>query len=243
MIDIASYFSKTPRSIDDVMPKSRRIVTCLNHYTYYLASQCEVQYDRFDYIAMDGILVQKLYNLLNGNKRTPRISVDMTSLVPKIFDYAIENNKSVYFLGARQYEAEQFIDIIKLYFPKLLISGYRNGYFDSVQERLEFFNEIVQLNPDIIFIGTGTPLQDRMSLELQSLGYTGSIYTCGGFIHQTQTNINYYPSFINKLNLRFLYRIFNEKNIYKRIFPSLLALLVFLWQYFRYFINTFRIKD
>jgi N-acetylglucosaminyldiphosphoundecaprenol N-acetyl-beta-D-mannosaminyltransferase len=240
MIDIALYFSKTPRSIDDVMPKSGRIVTCLSYYSYYLASQSEIQYDRFDYIAIDGILVQKLHNLINRNQKTPRISVDMTSLVPKIFNYAIENNKSVYFLGAKQHEVKQFVNIIRAYFPKLFISGYRNGYFDSVQRRLEFFNEIVQLKPDIIFIGTGTPLQDRMSLELQSLGYTGSVYTCGGFIHQTRTNINYFPAFINKFNLRFLYRFFNEKNMFKKAFPSL---PIFLWQYFRYFINAFRTKD
>jgi N-acetylglucosaminyldiphosphoundecaprenol N-acetyl-beta-D-mannosaminyltransferase len=234
MIDIDLYFSKIPHSIEDVMPGKNKLITCLNSYSYYVASKSDIKYEEFDYIATDGFLVQILYNLIHKNRKAIRISVDMTSLVPLIFNYAIAANCSIYFLGAKQHEIEQFYNIIKSSFPQLAISGYRNGYFNSMQERLDVLKEIVQIEPNIIFIGTGTPLQDQMALELKALGYEGTVYTCGGFIHQTQNNINYYPAIINKLNLRFLYRLFKEKGIWKRYYPYL---FVFLYQYIRYIVK------
>jgi N-acetylglucosaminyldiphosphoundecaprenol N-acetyl-beta-D-mannosaminyltransferase len=230
VINIDLYFSKVPHDINEVMPGKKKTITCLSYYSYYLAYNSDVRYVEFDYIAIDGILVKKLYNLIHKNK-TMRISTDMTSLVPLIIDYAITNDSSIYFLGAKQKEIERFVKTIKQSFPKLNIAGYRNGYFSSIQERLEFLREIKREKADIVFIGTGAPLQDKMSLELKSIGFEGTVYTCGGFIHQTQTDINYYPSLINKLNLRLLYRIFNERNVIKKIFP---AIFVFLYHYCKY---------
>jgi UDP-N-acetyl-D-mannosaminuronic acid transferase (WecB/TagA/CpsF family) len=71
-------------------------------------------------------------------------------------------------------------------------------------------------NPDIIFIGMGTILQETMAIDLREAGYTGAIYTCGGFLHQTKKEINFYPEFIDKLNLRFFYRLVKEEGFFKR---------------------------
>ena len=234
MMDISIYFSKVPRCINDVMPGEKKYITCLSYYSYYLSLKANIDYNEFDYICIDGIFVQKLHNLVYRSHKTPRISVDMTSLVPLIFDYAINNNKSIYFLGAKEREVEQFVKIINLAFPKLIIAGYRNGYFDSVQERLNILKNIIEIKPAIIFIGTGAPLQDQIALELKHFGYEGTAYTCGGFIHQTQNSINYYPKIVDKLNLRLFYRFYKEKNILKKVFPSL---FVFLYHYCKYLLR------
>ena len=42
-------------------------------------------------------------------------------------------------------------------------------------------------------------------------------FTCGGFIHQTANNeIEYYPLWIDRMNLRFVYRMYKEKHTRKR---------------------------
>jgi N-acetylglucosaminyldiphosphoundecaprenol N-acetyl-beta-D-mannosaminyltransferase len=231
MIDINLYFSKVPSGIEDLLPKHKKAVTFLSYYSYYLAMDSDVNYDDFDYIAIDGNLVKNLYNFAHKYHRTIRMAMDMTSLAPLIFNYLIETDGSIYFIGSRQNEIEQFIKIIKASFTELQICGYRNGYFDSDLERKNVLEKIVISNPDVIIIGTGTPLQDKMAMELKTLGFKGTSYTCGGFIHQTQKNINYFPKIFDKLNIRLLWRLLNEKNIWKKIYP---ALFVFLYQYIKY---------
>ena len=210
-------------------------ITCLSYYSYCLATKSNINYEEFNYIAIDGILVVRLYNLIHKRQdKTKRISIDMTSLVPVLFNHLILNNKSIYFIGARQDHVECFYKIIHGSFQKLNIAGYRNGYFVSPEERLEALKSIIQIKPDVILIGTGTPLQDQMALELKMLHYDGTVYTCGGFIHQTQNSLNYFPGIIDKLNLRLLYRFLHEKNMWNKIFPSF---FIFIYHYFKYILK------
>lgn len=52
---------------------------------------------------------------------------------------------------------------------------------------------------------------------LVKAGYQGISFTCGGFIHQTSKNeIDYYPAWGDKTNLRFVYRMWKEPHTRKR---------------------------
>lgn len=54
-------------------------------------------------------------------------------------------------------------------------------------------------------------------VRVKNAGYHGIGFTCGEFIHQLAMNkINYYPAWINKYNLRFLYRMYKEPHTRKR---------------------------
>ena len=64
----------------------------------------------------------------------------------------------------------------------------------------------------------GTPLQEQFLLSLQASGWSGKGYTCGGFLHQTASQINYYPYWINRLGLRAFYRMYDEPKLVKRYF-------------------------
>mgnify|MGYP000060826451 CR=1 FL=1 len=45
------------------------------------------------------------------------------------------------------------------------------------------------------------------------MGYQGIGFTCGGFVHQTAMNrMHYYPNWVDKMNLRFVYRMYKEKH-------------------------------
>lgn len=79
----------------------------------------------------------------------------------------------------------------------------------------------------------GTPAQDIFLKELNEIGWDGIAFTCGGFIHQVASGkLNYYPEIINKLNLRWLYRIYDEPKLFKRFFCYYpLSMLLFLYDY------------
>lgn len=217
-MDIYNIFtSKIPRSIEDFDPRKRKLITFLNPHSYTLAVKEADSFEAFDFIAPDGILVVTVLNWLKAASfKIKRFSCDMTSVVPYVFKIAIENKLSAFFLGTDASGIKESVSVFRTNFPELKISGFRNGYFSSGEERNEAIQSIVELGPDMIFIGMGAVLQEAMALDLRKAGYAGAVYTCGGFLHQTKREINFYPEFIDKLNLRFFYRVFKEEGILKR---------------------------
>ncbi|UOE52383.1 WecB/TagA/CpsF family glycosyltransferase [Mucilaginibacter sp. SMC90] len=217
-MDIYNIFiSRIPRSIEDFDPRKKRLITFLNPHSYTLAVQKAELFEAFDLIAPDGILVVAVLNFLKAAAfKIKRFSCDMTSVVPYIFKIAIENGLSTFFLGTDASGIKESVKVFRKSFPELKISGYRNGYFKSDWERNEAILNIVRLKPDIVFVGMGAILQETMVLDLRKAGYEGAVYTCGGFLHQTKREINFYPQFIDKLNLRFFYRVFKEQGVLKR---------------------------
>lgn len=63
----------------------------------------------------------------------------------------------------------------------------------------------------------GAPMQDEIAVMLKEKGFIGSVYTCGGFIHQTTEGIISFPEWTNKFGVRWLYRIFTQKGMLKRL--------------------------
>jgi len=63
----------------------------------------------------------------------------------------------------------------------------------------------------------GAVKQEEVANALVDFGFKGRIYTCGGFIHQTaMSGGKYYPWLVNKLQLRFAYRMFKEPTTVRR---------------------------
>ena len=141
----------------------------------------------------------------------------MTSLAPELLKYAETNGKSVYVVASRQDQVEKAILIFQERYPRLIVAGYRNGYFSSETEQEVEARHIVNVNPDFLIIGMGALMQEQFLLMVKNTGFKGIGFTCGGFIHQTANDeIDYYPAWINRMNLRFLYRMIKEKHTRKR---------------------------
>ncbi|MBD0399850.1 WecB/TagA/CpsF family glycosyltransferase [Flammeovirga sp. EKP202] len=194
--------------------KQNKTTTFLNPASYVEARKKISLYKEIDSIYVDGILLVKLLNIF-CNQNVTRKSFDMTSLAPLVFNDAINDSKSIYFIGSTQNSIEGFIDIIKKKYKGLNIIGYRNGYVKGKEDGA--IQNIIDLNPDIVVIGMGAPLQEKFLINLRKKGFDGTGYTCGGFIHQTSESLNYYPTWINRLNLRMPYRIFAEPEFRRKL--------------------------
>jgi len=204
-------------------------VTFMNPYNSLYAKKNPYIYKDFDYLGVDGIFMAKTLSLLMG-LNIPRLSFDMTSLAPIVFESA--KGKGIYFIGTTEDLIHKSIDNLKKKFPELIVLGYRNGYFKDEVERLEVIKKIISLRPEIVIVGMGHPYQDIFSIELKRAGYTGVVFTCGGFLHQSAECILYYPKWIDRFNLRWLYRFINEPRIIKRVliyYPVFLISLLLDW--------------
>lgn len=209
------FYEKLPHEIESLLPLGgSKLVTFLNPYSLeYLAGRAEL-YEKFDYIGSDAQL-PVLLNRIFRKKKTVRISFDMTSLAKVLFSWLETTDKGIYFVGSKTEYLECFIQVVQEYFPRLKIMGWHHGYikgkFDEVKQL------IVDSGTEIVVVGMGAPLQDEFAVYLREQGFSGSIYTCGGFIHQTVDRINYYPHWVDRCNLRFLYRMFKEPYVWRRI--------------------------
>lgn len=220
--------------IDDVIAVPGKSVTFLNLYSYKVLRDNLSALSQIDHVGFDGISLCKLYRWA-FNVNTLRVSFDFTSLADLVFSKIVDQKLSFYVIGSKQKEIEKTINVLSNRYAFTEKYWWRNGYFDNEQERENCLNEIASLSPDVVIVGMGTPQQELFLSNLRQRGWCGSGYTCGGFIHQISKSgdVDYYPEILNKLNLRWFYRIIDEPKLFFRYFikyPK--SLLLFLYDVF-----------
>lgn len=214
------FYDKLPFSMEDIMPvyEGCQLVTCLNaFYMVKLKQEDYHWYNEFDFIASDGMGPIKL-NKICGHPKSVRLSFDLSTMAGPVFRDMMEHGESLYVLGAKPGEVERSVETIKNNFEGIRIAGFHHGYIKDCKN--EVIKEIIKSGAKICIIGMGAPMQDEMAVLLKRAGFIGSIYTCGGFIHQTQVTMVSFPKWTNKLGLRWLYRIFTQRGMLKRLIET-----------------------
>ena len=192
-----------------------KLVSYLNIYNYLLLRKKVEVLRKTDYFTFDGFLFQYLFFLLTG-KFHKRMAPDFGSYLSEMFVFLNNKKESVYFLGAKNEELYQFVSVIQNDYPNIVIKGVHHGYF-TIEDEPEILNNIKRLSPNKVFLGLGSPKQEEFSLKIKSMCHDSMIFNCGAFISQTANNgKEYYPKFINQLNLRWIYRIYKEKGLLRR---------------------------
>ena len=209
----------------------RGIYTFLNPVSYLDAQKHKASFGQFDGIFVDGALLVAAIRMMYGRKVTRR-SCDMTSVGRALLEMSAREGKSLYFVASKQEEVERAVAIFREKFPEVNIIGYRNGYFSNEEDMDEEARHITEVNPDFLVVGMGALKQEEFLLRVKAAGYQGVGFTCGGFIHQTaRGEMDYYPVWVDRMNLRFLYRMWKEPHTRKRylkagfIFPP-----KFVWE-------------
>lgn len=214
------FYDKLPDSLEDVMPvyEGCKIVTCLNaYYLIKLKKEDYHWYDEFDYIASDGMGPIKL-NKVFGRPKSIRLSFDLSAMAGPVFRDMMKHDESLFVLGAKLGEVERSVETIKKNFEGIKIAGFHHGYIKDCKDSI--VQEIKDSGAKVVIIGMGAPMQDEMAVLLKRAGFVGSVYTCGGFIHQTQETMISFPKWTNKLGLRWLYRIFTQSGMLKRLIET-----------------------
>lgn len=190
--------------------------TFINPYSYHVAKSIP-SYSQdlrfFDGVMVDGIGVVLAGRLL-GLKIEERISFDSTSLAPEIFKLCSDRQLGIYLVGGHEGVADRARDAICGVHHSLEVVGTHPGYFESENE---VFEKIRNSAAKVVVVGMGTPLQEAFLVSLKKTGWLGAGFTCGGYLDQVAKRFDYYPRWIDRLNLRFLYRLVREpKRLWRR---------------------------
>lgn len=180
---------------------------------------------RFDLVLPDGIGVAWALRRLH-DPRAERFSFDASSLYLPLFAELEARRASVFVTGAGPGVAERAIERMRAEFPGIDYRGCRHGY----HEREALRAEIRDVAPDVVLCGMGVPHQERFLLSLKDVGFRGIMISCGGFIDQLATAQRYYPGWIDRLELRWAWRIYREpRRLWRRYlidyWPFILATL------------------
>ena len=221
------------RGESSILQQNGMIYSFLNPVSYLDALKHKELFRQMDGLFADGSLLVAAIKLCYGVKVT-RCSFDMTSLAPKLLSYASKNGKSVYIVASKQEQVERAVNIIQDEYKGINIIGYRNGYFANEEEKDKEAKHITELNPDFVIVGMGAIMQEKFLLKVRKAGYQGVGFTCGGFIHQTaRGEADYYPAWVDRMNIRFLYRMWKEPHTRKRYFMAgLIFPIRFVWERF-----------
>lgn len=135
-----------------------------------------------------------------------RISFDSTGLAPSVFSIAQDHGRLIALVGGRPGIAEAAAARIRELFPQLHIVAAADGY----RPVDELVRTIVDLDPDVVVCGMGAPRQEAFLVALAEAGWRGAGFTCGGYLDHLVDRFDFYPPIVNRLNLRWLYRLARE---------------------------------
>tara|TARA_Y100001978_G_scaffold133674_1_gene119543 strand:- start:630 stop:1361 length:732 start_codon:yes stop_codon:yes gene_type:complete len=230
---IENLKNKLVENSDVLLDMKSGIVSYVNPFSY-LKLRNNIDLKDFDLITSDGIILKKLSSIFL-NKSIQRLSPDFSSYFRPLFKQLSITKSKVYFIGAKPKFIEKSIKNIQAKYPNLNILGFRDGYFKDDEELKFHIKQMITLNPEVIIVGMGSPLQENYLIKLKRAGWTGRGFSCGGFLHQSFQDTDYYPNWINKLNLRWLYRIYKEPKLIKRYtIDYSWFIVVFMYDWMKY---------
>ena len=135
-----------------------------------------------DVVFCDGAGVMLAARMLGG--RIPA-RITYAAWIWQLADFAMAEDFSLYFLGARPGVAQEAARRLRERYPDLRIVGVRHGYFDhsaGSAENREVLEEINSCAPDILLVGLGMPLQELWLMENRHRLHAAGVALTGGAV-------------------------------------------------------------
>ncbi len=134
------------------------------------------------------------------------------------------HDKSFYLVGGKQQVIEDTVSKLRTTYPSINIKGYRNGYFDNDTEMTDTVNDIVDTEPDVVFVAMGSPRQELFMEQMQKCH--NAIYQgLGGSFDVFSGHVKRPPKWWISHNIEFAYRLIRQPLRIKRQ----LKLVKFAW--------------
>ena len=136
----------------------------------------------------------------------------------QLAEYCESKGYSLFFLGARPGVAEKAAARLKDLFPKLLIKGCRDGFFDAEGPGNESVVESVNAaKADILVMGLGMPRQEEWLKRNWSRVNPAVALTGGACFDFVSGSVPRCPRFMADHSMEWLYRLYVEpKRMFRR---------------------------
>lgn len=203
---------------DNLKNNKKTFVVTANPETFMISEKNEdvrkMLLDKETVMVPDGIGVLKAGKKIGYNIEERITGIDIAN---KLLKFGNEQKKSIYLFGSKEEVIDSMKKVIKEQYPNLRLVGTSNGY---VTDKDKVFDEIVMLEPDIVLVALGIPLQEMLIYKHLNRFKKGIFVGVGGSFDVMSGMKKRAPKIFIKLNLEWLYRIVKEPKRFKRFYNS-----------------------
>lgn len=194
----------------------------LHHVVVNAGKIVDMQYDaqlrksvnESDLINADGQAVVWASKFLGKPLKERVAGIDLMTNLVKM---AYENNYKIFFLGAKEDVVKKVVDIYSSKYSKKIIAGYRNGYFDSAEEKT-IAKEISESGANMLFVAISSPIKENFLFDNKVLlKNVNFIMGVGGSFDVIAGKVKRAPLWMQRSGLEWFYRLIQEpKRMWKR---------------------------
>ena len=170
--------------------------------------------DKNTILVPDGIGIVKAARMINYDIKERITGIDIAS---KLLELGNTYNKTIFLFGASEEVITSLQVVLLENYPNLKIVGAKNGY---EPDKDKIFEDMIKLNPDIVLVAMGIPMQEKLIYKHISKFKKGIFVGVGGSFDVISGHKKRAPKIFIKLNLEWLYRIIKEPSRLKRFYDS-----------------------
>ena len=168
----------------------------------------------------DGIGVVKAAKMLNINVCERIAGVDIAEFR---LEYVNQKGLKVYLFGSKQEVIDGMKELVEKEYNNIKLVGATNGY---VNDKDKEFENIRKLNPDIVMVALGIPVQEKLIYNHLNDFKKGIFIGVGGSFDVLSGTKKRAPKLFIKLNLEWLYRIICEPKRLKRFWNNNIKFII-----------------
>ena len=210
-----SFINSSMREVLDGLEKDlsagqRRKIFFINPHCLNIAhrnDQYRAALNRADRILPDGSGIRLACALTRQHMGE---NINGPDMLPYLCSMAQLNNFSISLLGAAPGVAQLMADKLRQSYPKLRISGIRDGYFDREHESERLTAEIAAEKPDLLLVALGVPAQELWIDKYASALNATLIFGVGGLFDFYSGRIRRAPLWMRECGLEWIFRLMME---------------------------------
>ena len=202
----------------DLKDEKRKFIVTANPETFMIGERDpemgKLLLDNDTTLVPDGIGIVKAAQMMHYNIRERIAGIDIAY---KLLEFGHQQKKSIYLFGAKPEVVADLVKVIRERYPDLNIAGTDNGY---VNEKDAVFEKMKKLEPDIILVALGIPVQEKLIYKHLKDFKKGIFVGVGGSFDVISGHKKRAPQIFINLKLEWLYRIVTEPQRLKRFYES-----------------------
>jgi N-acetylglucosaminyldiphosphoundecaprenol N-acetyl-beta-D-mannosaminyltransferase len=168
-----------------------------------------------DFLIPDGIGVILGLKFIYGRTAARVVRVTGIRLMRSLLDSADRLKRSVFLFGGAPEVNERAAAVISSRYPGLVLVGQEHGYI-SEDGYGDLVQKINSLDVDILFVGLGSPKQEKWIHRYKGRLNARICLGVGGSFDVLAGKASWAPRWIQQAGLEWLYRLFREPQRVKR---------------------------
>jgi N-acetylglucosaminyldiphosphoundecaprenol N-acetyl-beta-D-mannosaminyltransferase len=142
-----------------------------------------------------------------------------------------EKGWRVFLLGAREEVVGKVAETYQRKYPRLVLAGYRNGYWKGEAEELDVVRQVRDSRADLLFVAISSPKKEQFLGRYQAEMKIPFAMGVGGTFDVAIGRVKRAPVWMQKSGLEWFYRFLQEpRRMFRRYFIEDMA---FIWLFIK----------